>query len=116
MDGFDNRGAESQRFGERDQGDGDVYRVNPDTWEPGALETKRWLIVQIPDPGYDLAGLDEAEYSPGPGEAPVIRRKRKFRVDYAAKLTPEEIAAAKDPDVEVPIITDRFTINDVVRK
>jgi hypothetical protein len=96
--------------------DGDIFQVWPDSWEPGNKEKQRFLIVQMPDFAGDQAELISSEYTVGAGAEPVIRRMRKYRVDYAAKLDPEELAAAKDPLQAVEPITDRFTLSDIARK
>jgi hypothetical protein len=95
--------------------DGDIFQSWPDEWTPGSKETQRWLAVQIPE-GLDPAELVTSEYAVGPGEEPVVRRMRKYRLDYAPRLTPEELEAAKDPNVDVPLIEGRYSLVDVVRK
>ena len=108
----------------RDQGpldthfkDGDIFQVHPDDWEPGAKEIQRWLCVEIPDdPTLDPDELQSAEYATGPGGEPVVRRMRKYRFDYAPMLTPDELAAARDPMAEVPVIQGRYTKAHIVRK
>ena len=52
-----NEGITDQEFK-----DGDIFRVEPDSWIPGGMETKRWLVVQTPDFGGQRlynAGFDE---------------------------------------------------------
>lgn len=96
--------------------DGDIFAVQPDTWEPGAKEKQRYLVIQVEDFNGDWAELSKSEYAPGPGEEPVIRRARAYRVDYAPKLDAEELAAARDRNVAVDPIVGRFTLADIARK
>lgn len=96
--------------------DGDIFQVQPDEWEPGAKEKQRFLIVQMPDFAGDMQELVTSEYAPGPGAEPIIRRMRKYRVDYAAKLDPEQLAAAKDSQTTVEPIVGVFGLSDIARK
>lgn len=96
--------------------DGDIFQVHPDTWEPGAKEKQRWLVVHVPDFAGDWNELVKSEYTVGAGAEPVMRRMRAYRVDYASKLDPEELAAAKDPTVTVEPIVGRFSLSDIARK
>jgi hypothetical protein len=96
--------------------DGDIFQVHPDEWEPGTKETQRWLVVQMADEGLSHDELMASEYATGPGNDPVVRRMRKYRLDYAPKLSPEELEAAKDRSADVPPIAGRFTVRDIVRK
>ena len=96
--------------------DGDIFQAHPDTFVPEGNVLKRWLCVQTPDYGGSFDELVAPEYGVGPGNEAVIRRMRKYRLDYAPKLTPDELTAARDPNVSVPLITGRFTLNDIVRK
>jgi hypothetical protein len=96
--------------------DGDIFQVWPDDWEPGNKEKQRFLIVQMPDFAGDQQELVSSEYTTGPGEEPIIRRMRKYRVDYAAKLDPEQLAAAKDPAQTVEPIVGVFGLADIARK
>ncbi len=96
--------------------DGDIFQVWPDSWEPGAREKERFLVVQTPDFAGDWNELVASEYTAGPGAEPVIRRMRKYRLDYAAKLDTDELAAARDPEAPVDPIVGRFTLADIARK
>jgi hypothetical protein len=96
--------------------DGDIFQVYSDEWEPGAKEKQRFLIVQMPDFAGDMGELVASEYTTGPGEEPIVRRMRKYRIDYAAKLDPEELAAAKDTLATVETIVGRFALSDIARK
>lgn len=96
--------------------DGDIFQVWPDEWEPGNKEKQRFLIVQMPDFAGDQNELIASEYGVGPGAEPEVRRMRKYRIDYAAKLDPEELAAAKDQTVAVEPVVGRFTLADIARK
>lgn len=96
--------------------DGDIFQVWPDTWEPGAKEKQRFLVIQVPDFAGDWNELVASEYGVGAGSEPEIRRMRKYRVDYAAKLDPEEVAAAKDALQTVEPIMGRFALSDIARK
>ena len=96
--------------------DGDIFAVHPDTWEPGAKEKQRYLIVQVEGFNGSWDELVKSEYAPGPGAEPVIRRARAYRVDYAPKLDAEELAAARDRNTAVEPIAGRFTLADIARK
>lgn len=96
--------------------DGDIFQVWPDDWEPGNKEKQRFLIVQVPDFVGDQTELIASEYAPGPGIEPIVRRMRKYRVDYASKLDPEELALVKDQNTVVEPIVGVFTLADIARK
>lgn len=96
--------------------DGDIFQVHPDEWEPGAKEKQRFLVIGMPDFAGDLSELVASEYGVGAGAEPEIRRMRKYRIDYAARLDPEELAAAKDPQQTVEPILGRFALSDIARK
>ena len=97
--------------------DGDIFQIHDDSWEPWAKELQRWLVVQIAgSTGGNESELLSSEYSVGPNNEPLIRRMRKYRLNYAPKLTPEELAAARDRDTTVEVIISRFTHSDIVRK
>lgn len=108
--------ARDEGFTDGEFRDGDIFQVFPDDWEPGAKEKQRFLIVQMPDFTGDWSELVKSEYSVGGGGEPVLRRMRAYRVDYAPKLTPEELSAARDPVQTVEPITGRFTLSDIARK
>ena len=95
--------------------DGDIWAVQPDSWEPGALELKRWFVIQLPEYGGDQTELVKPEYTVG-AESPVQRHARKYHVNYWVRLVPEEIAAVRDPEVSVPVMAGRFDLFDIVRK
>jgi len=95
--------------------DGDVWAVKDDAWVPGAMELKKWLVVETPTYGGDQAELVAPEYAPGAPD-PVIRHARKYFVPYWLKLIPEEVAAVRDPAVSVAILTGRFGLFDITRK
>lgn len=97
--------------------DGDIWRVYPNTWEPGGMELKRWLIVELPEYGGQQTELVASEYAVGSSlDTPQLRLMRKYFIPYWQKLTPEELAAARDREVSVPVITDKFTLLDICRK
>lgn len=96
--------------------DGDVFSVNPDTWEPGNKEKQRFLVVQVPDHTGSWDELAAPEYAPGPGAEPIVRRMRKYRVDYASKLDSETLAQVRDKAVAVEPIVGLFTLADIARK
>lgn len=98
--------------------DGDVWAVKPDSWVPSELETKKWLVVQVPEYGGQQDELTEPEYGAGtqPNGMPVQRHARKYCVRYWEHLTPQELAAARDKEVAVPVMPDRFGLFDIVRK
>jgi hypothetical protein len=98
--------------------DGDVWNVFPNSWVPSELETKKWLVVEMPEYGGTQTELVEPEYAPGtqPNGMPVQRHARKYFVPYWEKLVPEEIAAVRDPAVVVPVMAGRFGLFDISRK
>jgi len=96
--------------------DGDIFQVKDDSFAPGSMETKRWLVVKMEDYAGPWDELVSSEFGVGAGNDGVVRRMRKYRLNYAPKLTPEELIAAKDRDTHVDIITDRYTLTDIVRK
>ncbi len=89
--------------------DGDVLQTKPDTFEPsiGNQEKKSFLIVKIPDPP-NMAKFEselvQPEYSPGatPDDDHVIRRKRKYRIDWRVKFTEQEIGLVEDANDQLP--------------
>ena len=103
-------------FTDGDFRDGDIFQVWDDAWIPGNLEKARFLVIQVPNYGGDQNELVASEYAPGPGADPVIRRMRKYRVDYAPKLDTETLAAVKDIESMVEPITGVFTLADISRK
>jgi len=108
--------TQNQGITDEDFKDGDIYKVRPWDWTPGDLETKRWLVVEMPEYMGSWEELIKSEYTVGADNQPVIRMMRKYRLNYAPKLTPEELALARDPNADCPIITDRFTLDDIIRK
>lgn len=103
-------------FTDLDLRDGDIFAVRPDDWVPGAKEKQRYLIVQVPNYGGSWDELVKSEYMQGPGDEPVIRRMRAYRVDYAPKLDADELIAARDRNVSVEPLVGRFTLADIARK
>lgn len=96
--------------------DGDIWGWRDDSWVPTSNELKKWLVIQVPEYQNDKAELVASEYVPGAGSSPSMRHQRKYFVPYWEKLTPEELAAARNKTVEVPIVTDTFGIWDITRK
>lgn len=96
--------------------DGDIFQVHEDTWVPGTLETQRWLVVKVDDYFGEMGELESSEYTVGPQNEPILRRLRKYRLNYVPKLTPEELTAARDPNTDLPVVEDRFSMTDIVRK
>ena len=97
--------------------DGDLWAIYSNSWEPGAEELKRWLIVQIEEYGGDQSELTKPEYAVGASiEEPVVRCMRKYWIDYAAKLTPKETADVRNKEIAVPVLTGRFGLADIIRK
>lgn len=111
----------------RDQGitddmfkDGDIFKVYADDETPGTQETKRWLCVEVEEivgVAVNWEDLVAPEMAVSSGSEPAsYRRVRKYRLEYASKLTPEELASARDPEADLQPITGRFTVSDIVRK
>jgi hypothetical protein len=107
--------ARDEGFTDGEFRDGDIFQVHPDSWEPGTKELQRFLVVQMPDFAGDNEELMKSEYAVGAGGEPVLRRMRAYRVDYATKLDPETLAAARDPQQSVPVQT-QFALSDIARK
>lgn len=103
-------------FTDLDLRDGDIFSVQPDDWVPGAKEKQRYLIVKMPDYSGPWQELVKSEYMQGPGEEPLIRRMRAYRVDYAPKLDADELTAVRDRSVAVEPIVGRFSVVDIARK
>lgn len=96
--------------------DGDIVRALDDSYVPGTKELMRFFLVKVPDLQTSFAELESSEYTVGPMNEPILRRMRKYRVDYATKLTAEELASVKDINVSVPVMEGRFTLEDIIRK
>lgn len=116
--------------------DGDVFQTYLDSFEVslGTQEKKSWLFIKVPDPANMAAVRNDfgtPEYSPGPsqGEENVIRRMRKYRLDWRAKFTQAEIAIIEDANETLPdgsttnggtvtagVVSGLFTIQDFIRK
>jgi len=97
--------------------DGDIFQVHDDSWEPGEKEKQRWLNVQIDgSTGADPDELVSPEYNVGPNNQPILRRMRKYRLNYAARLTPEQLIAARDRDVVTEVVIGVYTMGDIARK
>lgn len=99
--------------------DGDIWGVRSDTWVPGTMELKKWLILQLPEYGGDQDELTAAEYTVGASpDSPVVRHARKYCVRYWEELTPDELAIVRDPNQSFAILNDpdRFDLWDIVRK
>lgn len=115
--------------------DGDIFQTKPDSFEPsiGVQEKKSFLIVKIPDPP-NLAVVGEdlvrPEYAAGPSpDETVIRRQRRYRLDWRAKFNAEEIALVESAASVLPdgatggggsvtsgVVSSLFTITDFIRK
>ena len=95
--------------------DGDVWEVKPDSWVPGTQEAKKWLNVQMAEYGGDQSELVQPEYAVGSPD-PVIRHARKYYIPYWLKLTPEELALARDKNATKDVMLDRFDVWDITRK
>lgn len=116
--------------------DGDVLQTKPDSFELsiGTQEKKSYLIIKIPDPpniAKFMAELVVSEYSPGQtsGEENVVRRRRKFTLDWRTAFIAEEIATIEDANAVLPdgtlasggtvtagVVSDKFTVSDFRRK
>lgn len=97
--------------------DGDIWNVYPDSWQPGNEELKRFLVVQTSEYGGQQAELTEPEYAVGPSpEQPVTRHMRKYFMPYWEKLTPNELAVVRDREQSFPVVTGKFTLQDIIRK
>lgn len=105
--------------------EGDIFKVRPDSFEPsiGDQEKKSWLIVKMPDhpTGFDAASpnaskLVESEYTLGADGLPEVRKARKYRMDWRAKFTPDEITIIEDANATLGVVYDRFEHRDIARK
>lgn len=115
--------------------DGDILQTQADALEPtiGSQDKKSYLIVKIPDPA-NLAKVTAdivlPEYVSGPTpDANVVRRKRRYRLDWRTKFSQEEIALIEDANDLLPdgttagggtvtsgVVAGLFAITDFVRK
>lgn len=95
--------------------DGDVFLIFDDTHVPGAQEEKSWLIAKVPDYPFKDE-LVSSEYAQGPGIDPVIRRQRKYRVDWRPKFTPEEVIVIEDATQTLGVVEGKFNVSDITRK
>lgn len=96
--------------------DGDIWLVQPNSWIPGSMETKKWLVVEMEEYGGDQSELIQPEYAVGSPD-PVIRRARKYYVPYWTKLTPEQLVIVRDKTQDFGILADgTFDIWDITRK
>jgi len=115
--------------------DSDIGQTKPDSFEPsiGVQEKKSWLIIKIPDPpNYAAVAEDLVTPEYAAGQTPdenVIRRARRYRLDWRTQFTASEIAIIEDalqilPDgttqaggtVTSGVVSGLFTINDFRRK
>ncbi len=116
--------------------DGDVLQTKPDSFESsiGGQEKKSFLIVKIPDPPNPTKVEPElvaSEYNAGatPQDDHVIRRKRKYRLDWRTKFTATEIGVVEDATQTLPdgvtaqggtvtsgVVDGLFEITDLRRK
>lgn len=115
---------------------GDISQTKPDSFEPsiGNIEKRTNLIIKVPDPPNYPAfeqELVEPEYAAGPTteSANVVRRKRKFRIDWQVKFDAAEIALIESANDTLPdgvtsgggtvtagVVDGLFTISDIIRK
>jgi len=97
--------------------DGDIFHAGLATeWTPSELETSRYLCIEIQGVQAGISELLSSEFAPGPGNDNVIRRIRKYRVNYINKFSEEELAVIRDPEQVFPMVTDRFNQSDIIRK
>lgn len=102
---------------DNDLKDGDIFSVHADSWVPGTEELKKFLVIQTSEYQGTQDELVEPQYATGPSaDEPDIRYMRKYRVDYWKRLTADELVAVRDPNVSVPVMVDRFSLGDIVRK
>lgn len=100
-----------------DMKDGDIFAVHPNSWEPGTLETQRWLVIEMEEYGGDQNELTQPEFTTGPSpQEPVQRHARKYKINYWEKFTPQELADIRDRDTHFPISTGKFSLVDILRK
>ncbi|NNE62342.1 MAG: hypothetical protein HKN35_15730, partial [Woeseia sp.] len=95
---------------------------------------KSFLILKIPDPpNYNKFETDmvDPEYTPGatPGSENVIRRKRKYKIDWRQRFSANEINLIESASDTLPdgatqgggtvvsgVVSDLFTVSDMLRK
>ena len=95
----------------------DIFSFHQDDYIPGEKDKQRFLIVKID--GIDdteAVELVEPEFGVGPGASPVIRRQRKYRLNWRSRLDPEITEAILDPLQSVEVIVGEFTKEDIIRK
>lgn len=126
---------EGSGFLDHEGRDGDPLQTFLDSFEPnlGTSDKRSFLVIKIPDPPNMVAvrsALGEEEYAPGPSaEEVVVRRKRKYRINWRGAFTAEEIVIIEDSVAMLPdgqlssggtvvsgVVSDKFTIADFIRK
>ncbi|MEM8668740.1 MAG: hypothetical protein AAGG48_14565 [Planctomycetota bacterium] len=116
--------------------DGDIFQVKPDSFEQflGNQDVRSYLIVKVPDPP-NFAKFEEQlvepEYGPGAtsGDENVVRRQRKYRLDWRSKFIASEQALIESTSDTLPdgttsgsgtvangVVSELFTIADLIRK
>ncbi|WP_455387613.1 hypothetical protein [Petrachloros mirabilis] len=115
--------------------DGDILLTKEDSFEAsiGLQEKKSWLIIKIPDPPNMTtvaADLVLPEYAAGPTpDENVVRRKRRYRLDWSSRFTESEIALIQNANDMLPdgttaqggtvaagVVSGLFTIEQFLRK
>jgi hypothetical protein len=126
---------EGSGFLDHEARDGDVLLTFLDSFEPslGTQDKKSFLIVKIPDPPNMQAVRDalvESEFALGPSaDEVVMRRNRKYRINWRGFFTASEIAVIEDSNamladgqlssggtVTSGVVSGKFTIADFIRK
>lgn len=126
---------EGSGFLDHEGRDGDPLIVHLDSFEPslGVQDKKSFLIVKIPDPPNlesVKAALGESEFAQGPSaEEVVVRRFRKYAVNWRSKFTQDEIDIIEDSNAMLPdgalssggtvtsgVVSGKFTVLDFLRK
>jgi len=113
-----------------------VAQTKPDLWEPslGNIEKRTSLWVKVPDPP-NMTKFEEELISPeylppaSPETPPMVKHKRKYRINWRTKFNASEIAlieSAADTLVDGPtsaggtavagVVHDLFTVADIIRK
>ena len=116
--------------------DGDPLEVFPDSYEAslGVQDKKSYLCLKIPDPpNYEAVAeaFVQADYAPNPNvpEGVVIRRMRKYWLNWRSAFTAEEVAVIEDSSatltdgelasggtVTAGVVSGKFDYQDFNRK
>jgi len=102
--------------GGKKYGNGDIIECEPSGFQWGGQDLCVNLVVEIPE---DLTAVERKTnaakfYLPG-DEGGVIQKQRLYKIDYAVKVTDDELKEIWDKTKKCKIITGKFVKSDIVR-